>query len=158
MKLSEFKTALNHVKQLHFDLPDGKAVPAHFHLTEIGLLTRDFIDCGGTKRLEKTVNMQFWEANDFDHRLSPEKLLGIIDLSADILKDGDYEVEVEYQSSTIGKYHLAFDGERFKLLNTKTACLASDQCGVPAAKPKVKLAELQTAPAGACCTPGGGCS
>jgi len=157
MKLSEFKTALHQVKELYFELPDGKAVPAHFHLTEVGLLTRDFIDCGGTKRLEKTVNFQFWEANDFDHRLSPDKLLHIIDLSSSILKDGDYEVEVEYQANTIGKFHLAFDGAKFMLVNTKTACLASDQCGIPSSKPKVKLAELQTESKGACCTPGGGC-
>jgi len=157
MKLSEFKAALQDLKELKFLLPDGSLVPVHFHVTEVGLISRHFIDCGGKERLEKSVNFQLWLAADYDHRLSPKKLRSILDLSAGVLKGEDPEIEIEYQGSTIGKYKVSFDGTNFHLMNTKTACLAADQCGVPAAKQKVKLAELQTETAGACCTPGGGC-
>jgi hypothetical protein len=131
-------------------------VPEHFHVTEVGLITKHFIDCGGTERIEKVANFQLWNANDFDHRLKPQKLLNIIELSERKLGMGDLEVEVEYQSDTIGKYGLDFDGNRFILTSKVTACLASDACGIPTEKIKVKIADLQTV-AQASCTPGGGC-
>jgi hypothetical protein len=53
----------------------------------------------------------------------------------------DYEIEVEYQAETIGKYDLGFNGKDFTLLNKLTACLAEDQCGI-ARKTKVKLSEI----------------
>lgn len=156
MKLSELKNKLSEVKSVNFSLPDGKLVPAHFHVTEVGLITKHFIDCGGTERTEKVINFQLWEASDFDHRISPEKLLHIIDLSDKILQKQDLEIEVEYQSQTVGKYNLGFDGTNFNLLAKRTDCLASDHCGIPASKQKVKLEDLSVAPA-ACCAPGGGC-
>lgn len=156
MKLSEFKNKLKEVKAVNFILPDGKSVPSHFHVTEVGLITKHFIDCGGTERLEKVINFQLWEANDFEHRIVPEKLLKIIDLSDKIIKQEDLEIEVEYQSNTIGKYNLGFDGSNFNLLVKRTDCLASDHCGIPAAKQKVKLEDLSLA-SSTCCTPGGGC-
>jgi hypothetical protein len=55
--------------------------------------------------------------------LKPQKLLNIIALSENRLGIGDLEVEVEYQSDTIGKYGLGFDGTNFQLLSKKTACL-----------------------------------
>jgi hypothetical protein len=88
--------------------------------------------------------------------LKPQKLLNIITLSENKLGIGDLEVDVEYQSDTIGKYGLGFDGKNFKLLSKKTACLAQDACGVPAEKPKVRLSDLQASQS-SCCTPGGGC-
>ena len=68
---------------------------------------------------------------------------------------GDFEIEVEYQSTTIGKYDLDFNGKDFVLLNKKTACLAQDQCGIPAEKQKVKLSDMNNEPS--CCNPGGSC-
>jgi hypothetical protein len=59
---------------LHFQLPDASRVPEHFHITEIGRIQRHFVDCGGTERMENRINFQLWVANDYDHRLSPEKL------------------------------------------------------------------------------------
>jgi hypothetical protein len=50
---------------------------------------------------------------------------------------------LRYQSDTIGKYGLGFDGTNFQLLPKKTACLAQDACGVPAEKPRVRLSDLQ---------------
>lgn len=157
MKLSEFKTYLNALETLSFQLPDGSYVPENFHVTEVGLITKDFIDCGGTIRKETVVNFQLWEdSNDEDHRLKPVKLLKIIDLSEKVLSIGDYDIEVEYQDRTIGKYDLGFDGRGFLLLNKQTACLASDQCGVPSEKKKIALSEIASGTANSC-TPGGGC-
>lgn len=53
MQLSAFKHTLAQVDTLEFQLPGGQFVPAHFHLTEVGHVTRNYIDCGGTVRQEK---------------------------------------------------------------------------------------------------------
>jgi len=157
MKLSEFKTQLNSINELNFQLPSGDLVPQHFHVTEVGQVTKHFIDCGGTVRNEKVVNFQLWEANDFDHRLAPKKLNDIIALSEKVLGVEDAEIEVEYQSDTIGKYGVEFNGKNFTLTQKQTACLASDACGIPPEKQKVKLSELNSASQSSCCTPGGKC-
>jgi hypothetical protein len=70
---------------------------------------------------------------------------------------GDLEVEVEYQSSTIGKYDLDFDGQNFLLVNKFTNCLAQDKCGIPAEKLKVNLVDLTVETAAPSCKPGSGC-
>jgi len=155
MKLSEIKMQLNQLETIRFKLPNGEFVPSHFHITEVGKITKDFIDCGGIIRHETVTNFQLWEANDYDHRLHPEKLLNIINLSEELLGIQDSEIEVEYQGSTIGKYGLEFDGKTFLLTSKSTDCLAKDLCGVPKVKKKLQLSEL--APAESCCTPGGGC-
>ncbi len=154
MKLSEVKTALGTLKTIAFQLPNGTLVPRHFHVTEVGKITKHFIDCGGTIRNEEVVNFQLWNANDYDHRLHPEKLLSIIELSEKALNIGDLEIEVEYQAETIGKFGLDFDGQNFLLTTKQTDCLARNQCGVPAAKPKKQLATLTNEP---CCSPDGNC-
>ena len=155
MKLSQIKNILKTVDAVNFILADGTAVPEHFHVTEVGLITRNFIDCGGKVRKETVVNFQLWDANDFEHRLKPKKLLDIIALSEKVLGIEDYEVEVEFQAETIGKYDIGFNGTAFMLLNKQTACLAQDQCGIPAEKQKVKLSEIPSQTNS--CTPGGGC-
>lgn len=158
MNLSTFKQQLSAVNELKFVLENGQLVPAHFHVTEVGQVNKHFIDCGGTVRNEKTVNFQLWQAGDFDHRLAPQKLMGIIELSEKVLKIEDAEIEVEYQSDTIGKYGLDFNGRHFVLTTKQTACLASDACGIPSEKLKVNLRDLQTQnKSNECCTPGGGC-
>lgn len=154
MKLSEVKSALKSLETIGFLLPDGSLVPSHFHVTEVGKVSKHFIDCGGTVRQEDVVNFQLWNADDYDHRLHPEKLISIIELSEKVLQIEDHEVEVEYQGETIGKFGIDFDGTNFLLTTKQTDCLAKDACGIPAEKPKVKLADLNNASA---CTPGGGC-
>ncbi|MDP4989083.1 MAG: DUF6428 family protein, partial [Polaribacter sp.] len=74
MKLSEVKSVLQNLQTIGFQLPDQSLVPSHFHVTEVGEITKRFIDCGGTVRKETVVNFQLWNANDYDHRLHPEKL------------------------------------------------------------------------------------
>jgi hypothetical protein len=157
MNLSTFKQHLNTVSELHFVLPDGSEVPAHFHITEVGQVNKKFIDCGGTMRSEQAVCFQLWEANDYDHKLKPTKLQNIISLSEEKLGLEDGEIEVEYQANTIGKYGLDFNGKTFLLTNKFTACLASDQCGIPSEKIKLNLTDLTAQSQQNSCTPGGKC-
>ncbi|MES2512872.1 MAG: DUF6428 family protein [Bacteroidota bacterium] len=157
MKLSEIKKHLETATAVNFQLPDGALVPEHFHVTEVGIITKNFIDCGGRVRAEKVANFQLWNANDTEHRLKPGKLTSIIALSEKVLGMEDLEVEVEYQSDTIGKYGIDYNGENFMLTAKQTDCLAKDNCGVPENKEKVSLATLGEEKAEACCTPGGKC-
>lgn len=147
MKLSDVKKALSGLTSLHFKLQDGTTLPPHFHVTEVGLVTKHFIDCGGTERTEKVINFQLWSADDFDHRLAPQKFLKILDVSKKIIGEEDLPIEVEYQQATIGKFGLDFDGTDFILTAKQTACLAEDACGIP---PKPQSQQS------ACCS-GGGC-
>lgn len=148
MKLSDVKQALAKLSEVNFKLPDGSYLPKHFHITEVGLVTKHFIDCGGTERKETIANFQLWEAGDYDHRLAPQKFLHILNLCEKVLGREDLDIEVEYQQSTIGKFGLEFDGKDFVLTNKQTACLAQDACGIPD-----KQATNETA----CCSSTGGC-
>ena len=92
MKLSQIKAKLTQLDKIAFQLPNGELVPSHFHVTEVGKVTKHFIDCGGTERKETVVNFQLWEENDYNHRLHPEKLVHIMrDLK--IKKETDPEAE-----------------------------------------------------------------
>lgn len=156
MKLSEIKKILPALSNVQFRLENGGLVPEYFHVTEIGQINKKFIDCGGTIRTEKVVNFQLWNADDYDHRLKPQKLLDILMLSEEKLGLEDRDIEVEYQSETIGKYDLSFDGQSFVLHNKQTTCLAQEICGIPSQKSQVNLTNLQ-ATGSSCCSPGGGC-
>ncbi|PRD54599.1 DUF6428 family protein [Sphingobacterium gobiense] len=156
MKLSNIKEILPTLNNVEFQLENGTFVPEHFHVTEVGQITKNFIDCGGVIRTEKVVNFQLWNANDFEHRLKPGKLLNIIKLSEEKLDIEDAEIEVEYQSDTIGKYDLEFNGKNFVLKNKTTACLAEDACGIPSEKQKISLSVLTNSQNNSC-TPGGDC-
>jgi hypothetical protein len=148
MKLTHLKQFLTQVEQVQFKLPTGETVPAHFHLTEVGRIDKHFIDCGGVTRTSSVVNFQLYTAQDIDHRLSTAKLAKIIALSETQLELDDLEIEVEYQSDTIGKYGLAFDGSSFLLTAKHTDCLAADACGIPKEEPAKQSAT---------CEPGSGC-
>ena len=152
MKISEMKQSLAGLEAVNFRLPDGTYLPSHFHVTEVGLVSKHFIDCGGVERRETVANFQLWEAGDYDHRLAPQKFLHILNLSDKILGREDLDIEVEYQQQTIGKFGLTFDGKDFVLTSKQTACLAQDACGIPDAA-HFSLPQLQVAG----CAPGGGC-
>tara|TARA_R110000868_G_scaffold68720_1_gene203198 strand:+ start:30977 stop:31444 length:468 start_codon:yes stop_codon:yes gene_type:complete len=154
MKLSAIKSELQILEKIAFQLPNGELVPSHFHVTEVGKISKHFIDCGGTVRKEEVANFQLWNADDYDHRLHPEKLLHIIELSEKVLEMGDLEIEVEYQADTIGKFGLEFNGTNFLLTTKQTDCLAKDNCGIPDQKPKLKMAELNNTTS---CSPNSGC-
>jgi hypothetical protein len=143
MTVSELLADLtnNSGADIHVMLPGGEFVPAHFHVTEVGRVQKDFIDCGGTRRSAVSCVLQMWVADDTTHRLDCEKLAKIIRLSAPVLKATDLPVEVEYESGMISQYPLVAvemtpSGVLFHLGSKHTACLAADRCGVaPPAAP-----------------------
>lgn len=154
MKVSEIKSILNTLERISFLLPNGEKVAPHFHVTEVGKINKHFIDCGGVIRKEEVANFQLWNANDYDHRLHPEKLLQIIELSEEKLGLGDLPIEVEYQGITIQKFDLGFNQTDFILIPKQTGCLAPDQCGIPVKKPSIKISEINN---NSSCKPESGC-
>jgi Family of unknown function (DUF6428) len=126
--------AANPSAAVHLMLPDGEFVPAHFHVTEVGRVQKDFIDCGGTRRSATSCVLQVWVATDTDHRLDTSKLAGILAVAGSLLSD-DLPVEVEYESGVVSQYLVATVEETprgllFHLGRKHTDCLAPDRCGV----------------------------
>jgi hypothetical protein len=156
MKLSTFKQHLTEMSSINFVQADGTIVPPHFHITEVGLITRHFIDCGGDVHTNRVANLQIWVADDVDHRLEPAGLLHIIALSEKILGEEDLDVQVEYQNETIGKYRLEFLENSFLLVPTQTDCLAKIKCNIPQAKQTLQMEDMGKVQQ-VCCTPGGSC-
>lgn len=150
MRLSQFKQHLENISELNFIQLNGELVPKHFHITEAGLTTKHFIDCGGTIRTEKNISLQLWVADDTQHRLEPQKLKKIIDISENLFGSEDLRVEIEYQTETISRFGLYFNGNDFLLTSKQTACLAQDQCGISTEETKVKLSNLKYAQTSRC--------
>ena len=75
-----------------FILPDGDRVPAHFHLTEVGHVVKNFIDCGGTIRRTESSVLQLWvNDGDAEHRLNAGKMAKILALGERVLPHDDFE-------------------------------------------------------------------
>ena len=134
MTLSDIKQYLTQLETIVFELPNGQLVPSHFHVTEIGKITKHFIDCGGTVRKEERVSFQLWSEDDYKHRLHPKKLLEIIELFEKTIAIKNTIIEVEYQGNTIGKYGLDFNGSHFLLTAKLTDYLAKNKCRIPPKK------------------------
>jgi len=138
MNLGSLKTNLrqNSAKNVCFILPGGDPIPVDFHVTEVGHIVKNFVDCGGTVRKQETCLLQTWVAgNDPDHRLSAEKLASILDLSAKVVPSEDLEVEVEYEPCAVAQYKVesvdASGNELcFQLAHKHTDCLAREACGL----------------------------
>lgn len=130
MNLSQLTQFLQTVDDVVFVLPDNILVPTHFHVTEIGLVDKHFIDCGGTTRHEQSISMQLWVAWDTDHRLTSNTLLKIISMSSGIITDDSLPITLEYQWSTIQTYELSTHGDYLQLIPIMTNCLAQDKCGI----------------------------
>ena len=137
MKLDELLTVLaDHPSvAIHLMLPDGGFVPAHFHVTEVGRVHKDFIDCGGTVRSVTSCVLQVWVAGDTHHRLDTANLVKILRLAAPLLETTDLPVEVEYEGALVSQYPLAEvevtpAGLLLRLGSKHTACLALDRCDV----------------------------
>ena len=155
MKLSEFKNIISSTEKINFQLENKETIPEHFHITEIGVVSKKFIDCGGVLRDETKITFQLWHANDYDHRLSVEKVNQILYQAEKELPIEDFEIEVEYQKSTIGKYSLDFNDNCFVLKAKTTACLAEDNCGIPIEK--LKIPSSTFGDDSSCCSPESGC-
>ena len=119
---------------MHWMLPDNSFVPDHYHITEVGKVQKDFIDCGGTTRSIQQCVLQIWVANDVDHRLKTDKLAKIMQAANTIVND-DLPVEIEYETTSISQYPIAGyentpKGLLFYLGKKHTACLAPEKCNV----------------------------
>jgi hypothetical protein len=134
---------------LHFQLPDGSFIPAHFHVTEVGRVQKDFVDCGGTIRSSTSCVLQVWVADDTHHRLNSSKLKSILDLGSKLLANEELPVEIEYQYGVLTQLPLSEvevtpSGLLFHLGTKQTACLALDRCGLG-------TVESGCSPASGCC-------
>ncbi|HEY2712838.1 MAG TPA: DUF6428 family protein [Chthoniobacterales bacterium] len=132
MNLSELKSILRSRPSAYprFHLPDGDQIPAHFHITEVGHVTKCLIDCGGVvhERTE-TCLLQTWLGDDPDHRLKAGTFAKILDLGAQVLPSEDLEVEVEYDCCVVAQYPIvsatvAGDCIDVQLGERHTDCLA----------------------------------
>ncbi len=126
---------------LQWQLPSGELVPAHFHVTEVGRIDKDFIDCGGTRRRATSCLIQVWTADDTQHRLTAGKLAGILKLAEPVLGSFLLPVEVEYGADVAAQYaisdfDLVDDSLRLMLSGKRTDCLAPDKCGVAGCAPQ----------------------
>lgn len=137
MKLTDFKQhLLAHVtKQIGFVFDDGDPIPAQFHVTEVGHVVRNFIDCGGTVRKVETIQLQVWLGEDTAHRLTAGKLAKIIELARPLIPSDDLALEVEYEGCVLSQYTVeeatVSDGQvTFRLGDKHTDCLAREACGL----------------------------
>ncbi len=156
MKVAELKEHLRSLNQIDFLLPNGDKVPSHFHLTEAGLVTKDFVDCGGQVRSEKNIHLQLWVAEDVNHRLEAHKLSQILSQFEKVFGPSEAELKIEYQQETLSLFGISFDGGKFLLTRQQTACLAEEHCGLPKKKQLQEFIAFEGSP-GATCKPGGGC-
>ena len=137
MQLRNFLNLLenNINSKLRFILPNGTYVKEHFHVTEVGKITKEFIDCGGTTRNKQTCLLQLWIANDEEHRVNAAKLHSIFNLAKHIYMDDKTPLEVQYGSEQAITYDVesCVVSENYidiTLKGQKTDCLAPDKCGV----------------------------
>jgi len=152
MSLNALRAALAAAPELPLTViwPDGEPIEAHFHVTEVGRVQKDFVDCGGTVRRVTSCLLQTWVADDTDHRITGGKLLKAIAAAAPILRDEDLPVELEYEACNVVQLRVVAV-ERgagaliVRLAKKRTDCLAKELC-VPS----------KAAGAGEC-KPGSGC-
>lgn len=136
MKLHELKALLraHPAAQPRFVLPDGKQIPDHFHLTEVGHVAKKFVDCGGTFRNHEACVLQTYVADDFEHRLEAGAFADILELGQSILPNDDLDVEVEWDCCVISQYPIATaqpveERLEFQLASKHADCLAKAKCG-----------------------------
>lgn len=137
MTIIELKEALasHGEKSLEFSLPDGEFIPAHFHVTEIGFNKKEFIDCGGTIRVEGKCLLQIWVANDVEHRVNVSRFLEILAHGKPVIPSEELPVEIEYEHPVISHFPVSGieigEGKvTINLTGKNTECLAKDVCGI----------------------------
>jgi hypothetical protein len=149
MNITELKNVLGHNpdKGLKFILPNRECIPAHFHITEVGHVEKNFIDCGGTRRAVSSCVLQAWvAANDEEHALNAGKLAAILKLAGKILPSDELEVEVEFEAPYISQFPIESakamdDAVVFHLTTKHTDCLAKEQCGLESANSSCRSTE-----------------
>ena len=113
--------------------PDGDPIEPHFHVTEVGRVQKDFVDCGGTVRRLVTCLLQTWVGDDPDHRITAGKLLKAFEHAAPVLGGEDLPVELEYEMCNVVQLVVASvkqepDRLILQLGSKHTDCLAKELC------------------------------
>jgi uncharacterized protein DUF6428 len=131
MTLQGLQNALeaNRKRFPRFVLPDGDYIPAHAHVTEVGHVERNFIDCGGQTGKEEKIVLQTHVGNDTDHRLRSDRFAKILQLGNRVIPNADLDVDVEYDCCVVAQYSIAEarpDGEHLNLIlrRGQTQCRA----------------------------------
>ena len=164
MKLSQFTELLQSHPEKPFNLvlPGSHTVPASFHITEVGHVTKKFIDCGGKLHSVESCQLQVWLGEDTDHRLYAGKMAHVLGLAKakGVLPADDLDVEIEYEDAAISQYAVTGFSvtESAVVLNLDgkhTDCLAKELCCPPTLLPMAMATSAGTE--AACCAPGGGC-
>ena len=136
--VAELKRALAAAPELPLTVlwPDGDPIEACFHVTEVGRVQKDFVDCGGTVRRTVTCLLQTWVGEDTDHRITAGKLLKAFAHAGPVLGNGSDELplELEYEACNVSQFAVVAveqEAERFvvRLGGKHTDCLAKDRCG-----------------------------
>jgi Family of unknown function (DUF6428) len=109
MKYAALKSALERYPTTfpRFVLPDGDYIPAHAHVTEVGHVVKNFIDCGGVFGKEGKVVLQTRVGSDSDHRLRSDRLAKILRLGDRVIPSADLDVDVEYDCCVVAQYPIA---------------------------------------------------
>jgi hypothetical protein len=148
LRVAALKQALAGAPELPLAVlwPDGDPIEAHFHVTEVGRVQKDFVDCGGTVRRAVTCLLQTWVGEDVDHRITAGKLLKAFAHAERVLGSEDLPVELEYEACNVLQFAVVAverEAQRFvvRLGGKHTDCLAKELC-LPAAGKR--------APAGCC--------
>lgn len=135
LTLSAFRAALAAAPDLQLEVvwTDGEPIEAHFHVTEVGRVQKDFVDCGGTVRRVTSCLLQTWVGDDTDHRITAGKLLKALDAAAPVLGGEDLPVELEYEACNVVQLRVVSVLRRDALLVVQlgkkhTDCLAKDVC------------------------------
>ncbi len=134
MRLLDLQSALaaNPERFPRFVLPDGDCIPAHAHVTEVGHVVRNFIDCGGLTGKEEKVVLQTHVGNDTDHRLRSERFAKILQLGNRVIPNADLNVDVEYDCCVVAQYPIAEAQPRGQYLDlilerARTQCRARER-------------------------------
>ncbi len=135
VKLSALRAVLDACPGLPLSViwTDGEPIEAHFHVTEVGRVQRDFVDCGGRLRRNVCCMLQTWVGDDTDHRITSGKLLKALDFAASVLGDDDLPVELEYEACNVVQVVLSSveptaDALLLRVSSKHTDCLAKDVC------------------------------
>jgi hypothetical protein len=134
MKLAQLRAVLEqHPDTLpHFVLPDGDSIPAHAHVTEVGHVVKNFIDCGGVTGRSESVVLQTHVGQDIDHRLTSRTFAKILKLGGRVLPHDQLDIEVEYDCCVVAQYPIeeirpAGDQLDVVLGKRRTQCLAQER-------------------------------
>jgi hypothetical protein len=134
MKLADLRAVLEKHPDTfpRFILPDGGHIPPHAHVTEVGHVAKNFIDCGGLTGRTETTLLQTHVGQDTDHRLKSDRLVKILQLGERVLPNDQLEVEVEYDCCVVAQYPVSevkLAGQHLEVVLGKrhTQCLAQER-------------------------------